>query len=355
MKILHTADIHLTEYQDERWQTLERLLELGQENEVDVFAISGDLFNKDFDAENLKPEIRKLFSNTRFRVLIIPGNHDKDSYSSGMYFGAMANVLGNAPFEEYGDVRILGFPFEPVYGEELVGKIQALGNSLRDDKKNILLCHGELLDVFHFKMSRADFGDEGEGRYMPFKLSYFEGLNLDYVLAGHFHTSFDVRHLPNGGYFVYPGSPVSITKREVGQRSVNIFEVGQPPQQYLLNTPHYEQVSIELDPLAGVHPLEMVKEHLQGAHAESKVILTVSGYINSEKAKISETDLDNQIKELTTGKCADYHCDFKDIRRIVEDDLFKTFENKLLDSGCEEAKAKQMRDIGIRAMMKARR
>jgi exonuclease SbcD len=76
---------------------------------------------------------------------------------------------------------------------------------LTADKKNILLCHGELLDAF---FSRTCFGAEGEGRYMPFKLSYFDDLNIDYVLAGHFHSRFDVWQLKNGGYFVYPGSPI---------------------------------------------------------------------------------------------------------------------------------------------------
>ena len=33
MKILHTADIHLKKYKDERWQTLEKLIESGKEGQ----------------------------------------------------------------------------------------------------------------------------------------------------------------------------------------------------------------------------------------------------------------------------------------------------------------------------------
>jgi len=63
MKILHTADIHLREYQDERWETLQTLIELGKEAKVSIFVICGDLFDKDVDAEKLRPQIRELFSS----------------------------------------------------------------------------------------------------------------------------------------------------------------------------------------------------------------------------------------------------------------------------------------------------
>jgi DNA repair exonuclease SbcCD nuclease subunit len=247
MKILHTADIHLNGHRDERWECLETLVDIGRENKVDIFAICGDLFDKDIDAENLRPRIRELFSNTGFKVLIIPGNHDVDSYKSGMYFGEDVFILSTLPFElvEYGNIRIVGMPFEPIQGEALLRRIRALKETLTPDKKNILRCHVELLDAF---FSRADFGAEGEGRYMPFKLSYFEGLNVDYVLAGHFHSKFDIWQLNNGGYFIYPGSPVSITKGETGQRKINLFEVGAPPREYSLDTFHFQELTVELNP-----------------------------------------------------------------------------------------------------------
>ena len=52
VKILHTADIHLREYKDERWEALEELVEIGKRNKVAIVTICGDLFDKDIDAEN---------------------------------------------------------------------------------------------------------------------------------------------------------------------------------------------------------------------------------------------------------------------------------------------------------------
>ena len=349
MKILHTADIHLREYDDDRWKTLRKLIEVGKKEKIEIFAISGDLFDKGVDAERLRPKVREIFSNNGFKIVVIPGNHDSDSYASGMYFGEDTVILGDlsSPFE-YKDVMIWGMPFEPIEGEKIVNKLHSLGDNLSPDKKNILLYHGELLNVF---FSRQDFGDEGEERYMPVKISYFKDLNVDYVLAGHFHSNFDVRRLENGGYFIYPGSPISITKRETGRRKVNIFEVGKPPKQHCLDTPCFEEVIIELDPFKDKNPIEGVERYFSNLRPEAWIILTVKGFINSEAIGMNETEFVKEIKKIAASKCIDERYEFKDIRLILQDDLFKSFVEKLDRTDYEEEKKKQMRDMVIKAMM----
>jgi len=44
MKILHTADLHLKEYGDERWETLQKLIDIAKKEKIDLFVICGDLF-----------------------------------------------------------------------------------------------------------------------------------------------------------------------------------------------------------------------------------------------------------------------------------------------------------------------
>ncbi len=348
MKILHTADIHLREYEDERWKALCKLIEIGNEHNIDIFIVGGDLFNKDYDADNLRPKIRDLFTNCGFKVVIIPGNHDSESYKSGFYFGEDATILDDLK-EPYcnEDVNIWGLPFEPIGGEKILDKLRSIKNSFTKDKKNILLFHGELTDIFY---SRKDFGEEGEERYMPIKLSFFNDLNIDYVLAGHFHKNFDVMTLENGGYFVYPGSPISITKRETGQRKVNIFELGEAPKEILLDTPYYEAITIELDPFLQSNPLEIIKEELNDIKANAKVILTVTGYVNSETIGRNETELKEDIYEISEGKTVDQNIIFKDIKTIVEDDLFKSYLEKLEQRNYDEVKKKQLQEVAINAM-----
>jgi len=352
MKILHTADIHLREYEDDRWKALQKLIEVGKKEKVVIFVISGDLFDKDANAENLRPKIRNIFSGNGFKIVLIPGNHDCNSYKSGMYFGGDTTILSDlsTPFE-FKDIRIWGMPFETIEGENILIKLHSLANKLTPNKKNILLYHGELLDAF---FSRKDFGDEGEERYMPVKLSYFKDLNIDYVLAGHFHSKFDMWKLENGGYFVYPGSPISITKREKGKRKVNIFEIGKPPEEQLLNTPYFEEVVIEFNPYENKNPLEIVKAIMNKIQPEARVILIIKGYINSKEIEISESEIVSQIKEIINEKCIEERYEFKDIQTILEDDLFKKFIGKLRESDYQEEKKKSIQEIAIKSMMETK-
>jgi len=351
MRVLHTADIHLKTLGDERWNALETLIEIGKKEKIGILVISGDLFDAKIDAENLRPRIREIFSNNGFNIVLIPGNHDHDVYKD-MYFGEDATVLTDVdePFEQ-GNVRIWGIPFEHGESEKALETLQHLKAKLDENYMNIILYHGELLDAF---FSRKDFGEEGEQRYMPIRLSYFKDINVQYVLAGHFHSSFDVRALESGGYFVYPGSPVSITKRETGQRKVNIFEVGKKPRPYLLDTPHFEDVAIELDPFEEERPVETVKGSMKKIHPAARVILTVKGFVDSEKIGTKEQELVGAIKQVTKGKCVEEHFEFRDIHSILGDDLFKSFMDKLGRNDLDEATKKQLRDIAIRAMMEAK-
>ena len=353
MKILHTADIHLKEYGDDRWKTLEELIRIGRQEQVAIFVVCGDLFDKDAAAEDLRPKIREVFSGTGFKVVLLAGNHDSESYGSGKYFGEDVFILAslNEPFR-YEDVSIWGLPFEAIGAEDVLVRLYSLAGNLAGDKVNILLYHGELLDA---SFSRKDFGDEGEGRYMPTKLSYFKGLNLSYVLAGHFHTTFDIRKLENGGYFVYPGSPLSLTRRETGQRKVNIFEVGSPPKEYLLDSPHFEEIIVELDPFADENPLDRIQKRLECVHPRGKVLLSVTGYVNSERIGTTEPELAKRIKELATAKRAEeLRVEFADISAILEDDLFKQFVSRVEQRNYDEEKRRRLRDLAIRGMAEAR-
>jgi exonuclease SbcD len=352
MKILHTADIHLRNHEDERWQTLLKLVETGRKEKIDVMTISGDLFDRGVDAEKLRVRIRKVFSGNGFKIVMIPGNHDQQSYRQGIFLGEDTTILNDPcqPFE-LENISIWGLPFEQAEGEEILDKLNSISVNINPDRINILLYHGELLDTFY---SRRDFGDEGEGRYMPVRLSYFNGMNIDYVLAGHFHSRFDIRKLEEGGYFVYPGSPVSITRRETGQRRVNIFEAGAPPQEHILDTPHFENLVIELDPLSEESPEKAVIENLDRIHPHAQVILTVTGYINSRKSGITEEKLADQIREISGDRIIETQLDFRDIGTILEDDLFKEFNEKLNRLDYDDEEKGRIREMAIRAMMESK-
>ena len=155
---------------------------------------------------------------------------------------------------------------------------------------------------------------------------------------------------------MYPGSPVSITRREVGQRKVNLFEVGKPPGEYLLDTPHFEEVVVKLDPfVTDENPLEAIKKRFEQLHPNAKPFLTVTGYINGKELAITESDLIAQIQEIAKGRCQENPCfELRDIQKTLENDLFKIFMHKLNRPGYKQEKAGLLRNITIQAMMEAR-
>ena len=350
MRILHSADVHLSKVGDERWQALEELLSVGKKEKIDIFVISGDLFNLDVNAEALRPDIRKLFSNNDFEILIVPGNHDKNSYSSSMYFGENVRILNQKPYSvaDYSEVRLIGFPFDDISDDELIANIRSLSEICLPDKRNILIFHGELLGSFY---SPDEFGGEGMHRYMPVKLSYFGGLSLDYVLAGHFHSRFDIRKIGEESYFVYPGSPVSITKRETGERKANLFDLGHAPKEYLLNTVYYHELKIKIDPFASEKPGESIAKKLDAVTGNAKLMLEISGYIDSGESELKRT-IDEEIKKR---KLCVEELDFKvsDVSRIFKSDLYREFTEKLITGKNADYIKYDVLDIAIKAMMEA--
>lgn len=349
MKILHTSDIHLMNYYDERWNALIKLLEIGKQEKIELFIISGDLFDKNVAADELRPKIRNIFSNNSFKIIILPGNHDSESYKSGYYFGHDVIILNDLekPYE-YQNLRIWGFPYENIEGEKVLDRISRIKHKLTEDKANILLYHGELIDAF---FARNDFGEEGEKRYMPIKLSYFDDLNIDYILAGHFHSKFDVWQLSDNKYFVYPSSPVSITKKEVGFRKINLFEVGKPPYEYILDTPYYENINIKFDPIEDLNPLEKVAENIEDTPAHAKICLKIDGYLNCAKIGTNEEDLTSDLRDMFSSRCHEINFEFKDISTILEDELFLKFFKKLKDRSYNELRENQMKELLIKGMM----
>jgi len=268
---------------------------------------------------------------------------------SGLDFGEDAIILYDEPFI-YKNITFVGLPFEQIEGEKLIAKLNSKKKYLREEKTNILLFHGELLDS---TFSRHNFGEEGELRYMPVKLSYFKDINISYILAGHFHTNFDVRKFSGGKYFIYPGSPVSVTRKEIGQRSANLLEVGKAPKQYMLNTHHYEEVQVVLDPFEEIDPIDIIKEKLEKVHSKATITLIVKGYIDGQKINKTEKELSSQIKALTAGKNIELYIEFKDIQKVLNSDIFKSFQKKLYEKDELKEEADELRNIALKALMEA--
>jgi exonuclease SbcD len=351
MKILHTADLHLRSEGDERWEALSAVVKIGTKEKIDALVIAGDLFDRGIDAERLRTAVRPVFSGTGFPVLILPGNHDRESFRPGDFFGENTVILSDieVPFD-LGDVSFFGLPFEPGDRERVLARLHGLRGRLDPERINILVYHGELIDTF---FSRTDFGDEGAHRYMPCRLSWFADLGLSYVLAGHFHSRFVIHTFGDGGFFVYPGSPVSITKKETGRRSVNLFTTGKAAADYSLDTPHYVDERIVCNPFSDDNPVSLVKEHLSGLHPGATALLTITGFIDGARLGTSEASLRAEIGKVARKGAVMDEYSVRDVSAILADDLFVTFTERLAAIEPDGDKRARITRMVIDAMMEA--
>lgn len=350
MKILHTADIHLRTIGDSRWQALEYLVRLANDRSVSLFVISGDLFDRQVDVPQLKGPLREVFQRCGARIVVLPGNHDLGAIAAGDYYGEDVTIFSRSDrFLDIGDVRLFGLPFENIEGEKILEKLFWIRGQTRSDATNILLYHGELLEMVY---SRDGFGEEDAAGYMPVRLSYFDGLGIDYVLAGHFHTKFEVRQYKHG-YFVYPGSPVSTTRKEAGVRKVNLFDTGGQPMPVALDTPHFEDVVVDLDPMSDEHPIETIRKRLRQLDQNARVLLTVSGFVDLVKLGKTEKEFGKDIGALMTPQIEKIDQPWKDVGVVLQSDLFERCEAKLAARDFSEGRKNRVRRMIIEAMMKS--
>ncbi len=348
MKILHTADLHLTEAASERWDAFIELVNIARKHQVSALVIAGDLFDQDVAAETMRARFRAIIGSSKFQTIILPGNHDHKAYRSGLYFGENVSVINT--WEEpvrIGELAVWGLPFERISKDQLVSRLRDMASHMQAEENNVLLFHGELLDAY---FSRQDLGDEGDLRYMPAKISYFESLPLQYVLAGHFHSRYASWQIPGGGLFIYPGSPVSVTRRETGRRMANLISAAEAPVEIALDSFHYEELVVSLDPFATKDPLPELDQKLDRLHPAAKVLLTVEGLFNGSALGINEEELAFQIKKKVEQICAgEPVLNFLDVRHVLEDDLFKKFIVRLDEMDYPPDLKEQAKELVVQA------
>jgi DNA repair exonuclease SbcCD nuclease subunit len=184
---------------------------------------------------------------------------------------------------------------------------------------------------------------------MPARLAAFSGLGFDYVLAGHFHRGYDVRRY-DGGYFVYPGSPVSVTRKETGLRHVNLVETGTTPQAVAVDTRHVIDMDIRLEPFASSNPLETIRRRVRDVHPKAAVYLTVSGFPNLDAMGMTEREFEEAVRRFETeDHVEEVTTRWQDVSAILDNELFKRFRTRLHDSEPPPRNLEKLQDMVIDA------
>jgi DNA repair protein SbcD/Mre11 len=358
-KLLHTADVHLQQVGDERWQALLAVLEQAEQLKVEALTIGGDLFDQNFNAHDIRDQLRAVFADRSFQTIILPGNHDARSFQQGFYFGQNVTVIDQPGqlIQLNKNTTITGLPFAELTTNQLIKQLEKINATLDPKKTNIFLFHGELTDLF---FNSQDFGDEGQKRYLPLKLNLLKDTVFDYILAGHFHTNFVVKNLPNkrlkqGGFFVYPGSPVSITIKETSQRSAALIELGKAPQPIGLETHHYQQIESQLRPDDTTKFLIKLEKELQQLKPYVTGLISINGFFDQAKLGLTEEQIHQKITALAEkyhSQLTDDNFAVKDISTILDTGLYQAFTDQLNQQNPDPDIVQRLTNMFIKAMIK---
>lgn len=337
MRILVTADVHLTDEHQERRDALEEVVGLANRKDADYLLIAGDMFDRGVDVETVKTDIRDLFSDNGFQSYVIPGNHDEAAFRDEDYFGDDIEVLSSQPFEQVdlNGVNLLAVPF--IEGE-FRDLIEELSRARKEDRLNILMLHGTLSST-----TGHVFGEES--RYLPFTPEDLLETGIEYVFAGHFHSLPTKRTFGDGDcVFAYPGSPVSITKRETKRRGVWLFDTDEEELRGLkVDSFHYLREKLDLSPGEAEDKLVELEERLSDRDLENvSLLVEPSGFI-----EMSETDFFDKLEEILQDAGAKEHevdrSQVESARVILDSDLYRSFEEKLEEKkGIDQRRVQRM-------------
>ena len=318
MRVIFTSDLHLKKDRPERFAALNEILNIGSKEKVHYIIIGGDLFDSAHDARSLRPELRQRLSDNKIPILVIPGNHDHDCFIENLDFGENLTPLVERPFTviKKEQCQIVAVP----YFEGDLGMILPNLTQARDKKmKSLLVIHGSL-DLTGF--SRLDFGAEKEVRYLPITEGMIKELGYHYILAGHYHTE-PLRRQIGRTRFFYSGSPVVITRREVGRRHVYLIDTEDEAKLIPLNTRYYQPIELTVFPGEEKQVLVSLKKML-AKHDQNLADLevTIKGFI-----KVGEKDFGGIINVVAGS--VKVNKEYRQVSDLISEPLYSRIRKKL--------------------------
>lgn len=319
MRLLHTADVHLRADRPETVDALDAVLAAADGRDVDLVTVGGDLFDRPADVDALRPTLRETFAGAEADVLVIPGNHDAAAFRRSLDFGPGVHALVADPCEvrTEGGVTVVGVPYTETFTEELYGALQ---DAAPADGPGVLLLHCTL-DV---GFGRADVGGEDATAYCPVRQATLGELGYDLVLGGHIHSRFDLRRLPGGGTFVYPGSPCSHTAAETGRRRAALVDVEAGRVEGVeLPTFYRDRGEWTVRPGEAEAVVEDVGEWTdERAEDACELTVAVDGFVRMPEDEFAE-------RLRAAAGDAEIVNETRDVRPVLDHELYQRFERRL--------------------------
>jgi len=237
MKILHTSDLHIghnfsgIDRSDEFDKFFEFLKETIQKENIDLFLISGDIFDVYFPSNSALKQYYDFLASINVKTIIVGGNHDSantlkapkellNSMNIEVISGAEDDYLKIIELDE---VVVVAIPFlrEGILrkiDENLNVAIKTIyQNALKEAKKY----NKKVIATGHLTAYGSKIGDSEREIYVgnleSVGTEIFEG--YDYVALGHIHKPQKIKE-----NIYYSGSPLSLSFSENYQKSMILLD-----------------------------------------------------------------------------------------------------------------------------------
>ncbi len=324
MKIIHSSDLHLNSKYPERVNTLDAIIKVAKEEKANLLFFAGDFFDSKEDAEYYRPQLRKKFSNLPFKIYLIPGNHDYGAYSGDLFFGDSIEIITGKPFRviDFKEFRLIAVPY---YNQSFNEMLFDIKKAKEPEKKNILMLHCSI-DIAEFEQDQ--FGKEESEKYIPVSSKILSELSLDYILAGHFHSRFVLNKISENSKFIYPGSPVSITKKETGVRNVALIDIEKDIARPInIESKYFDNLKIVLEPGKEKEILKGVEDKIKEYNFVFVELSIVFDGFTSLGEKNVKKEIDKIMRKYDSNINIEYK--YRDIKEAISDPLYKNFKEKL--------------------------
>lgn len=220
IKIFHTADLHIgmkfnkypesvrKDLQQARVDIIEKMVQVANQKECNLFVIAGDLFNGISGVS--KATIHKVQTTLdTFQgecVVIIPGNHDYDNDMIDLWKSFKTNISDKIIFlndeiphsiMDFGlKAMIYPAPCHSVHSKE--NNIGWIKNEIIDNEfVNIGIAHGALEGI----------SPDLEEKYYYMKINELSNIPIDLWLLGHTHITFPTKSPIKDWKIFNPGTP----------------------------------------------------------------------------------------------------------------------------------------------------
>lgn len=375
LKLLHTADLHfgrskhsgldsetgLSTSLVNDMQAFNEIIDIAFENNVDIFVLAGDIFDKIHVSNAVRKEVAKCFRRIleRHHMYVIVGTHDRahDKYAAHTLSDWMNLSGGDSDhmsrlhiFEQPSSVyhvddsgnnlgQIIALP-EPTRGL-LEGKTYTQYVSdffetieIREDLPVLL--------IGHFTIAGAKTGDEVNdlASFRPdegIAAAFFDDKKIDYVALGHIHRP---QELGKYGKIVYPGSLNYCSFTEVNLKKggyiVQINNDKTIEKKFISLKSPIPLIELKLDLCNIANPMDALRRFVAESIPEKSIVKLLLTMHEDEYKLLDESEVNKLLKD-----CVSFNVSYDVIRALKMRDSSITVETTL-----EEAYDKHLAVMG---------